>query len=234
MADAAVRTWGPYNATVVGIHDGDTIEVDVVLAKVGKEKADADLGFNVHRRSEGIVLARQSVRLYQCNAPELKTAAGQASLAYLQTLLAVGDHVKLTSYGWDKYGGRIDGVVVLADGRDVVTEMIAAGHAVAWGGQGPKPLPPAPTPATASRVARRYRKLPVVIEALQWTGRNWMAATDFDPAARAHPDHAHSLLIPTLEGEMTASPGDWLIRGVSGEVYPCKPDIFSQTYEAAG
>lgn len=233
MADEAVRAWGPYNATVVGIHDGDTIEVDVALAKVGKEKTDADLGFNVHRRSEGIVLARQSVRLYQCNAPELKTAAGEASLAYLQTLVAVGDRVKLTSYGWDKYGGRIDGIVVLADGRDVVTEMIAAGHAVAWGGKGPKPVPAPQAPPSASRVARRYRKLPVVNEALQWTGRNWMAATDFDPTVRAHPDDPHALLILTLEGEIKASPGDWLVRDAGG-VYPVKPDIFSQTYEAAG
>lgn len=40
-----------------------------------------------------------------------------------------------------------------------------------------------------------------------------------------------SIIIPTLEGEMTASPGDWIIRGVKGEFYPCKPDIFEETYE---
>ena len=42
-----------------------------------------------------------------------------------------------------------------------------------------------------------------------------------------------SLLIRTLEGEMKAQPGDWIIRGIAGEVYPCKPDIFEATYESA-
>ena len=40
------------------------------------------------------------------------------------------------------------------------------------------------------------------------------------------------ILIPTLEGDMRASPGDWIIQGVQGEFYPCKPDIFEETYEA--
>ena len=42
------------------------------------------------------------------------------------------------------------------------------------------------------------------------------------------------MTIPTLEGEMIASPGDWIIRGVNGEFYPCKPDIFAKTYDAVG
>lgn len=63
----------------------------------------------------------------------------------------------------------------------------------------------------------RYRKLPVVIEAFRLDGR-W----------RGGPDIAK---IKTLEGEMTASKGDWIIRGVNGEIYPCKPDIFAKTYE---
>lgn len=58
---------------------------------------------------------------------------------------------------------------------------------------------------------RRYRKRPVIIEAYQ---------TD-EPVD-----------IETLEGTMHASPGDWIIRGVKGEIYPCKPDIFETTYEA--
>ena len=40
-----------------------------------------------------------------------------------------------------------------------------------------------------------------------------------------------TLVIPTLEGDMTASPGDWIIKGIEGELYPCKPDIFAATYE---
>lgn len=59
---------------------------------------------------------------------------------------------------------------------------------------------------------RQYRKKPVVITAWQ---------TDID------------LYIKTLEGEMHASPGDWIITGVNGEQYPCKPDIFEKTYEPA-
>ncbi|MDG0795656.1 DUF2829 domain-containing protein [Pectobacterium punjabense] len=80
-----------------------------------------------------------------------------------------------------------------------------------------------------------YRKKPVVIEARQfngkWTGDgteilNWMGrGGDWDA------DTAE-LSIRTLEGVMTASAGDWIIKGVKGEFYPCKPDIFAATYEA--
>jgi len=134
-------TFGPYRATVVEIHDGDTIDVDLVLAKVGRQKTDVDLGFNVHRAPGGVVLERQAVRLLGCNAPELATPAGKAALAFLETVLHVGDVVTLVSQGWDKYGGRIDGAITLADGRDLAAVMIAAGHAAPWDGKGSKPLP---------------------------------------------------------------------------------------------
>lgn len=136
-------TYGPYRATVVAIHDGDTIDVDIVLAKVGRQKTDADLGFNVHRGPAGVVLERQSVRLLGCNAPELATAAGKAALAFLETVLRVGDVVTLVSHGWDKYGGRIDGQVALPDGRDLTAVMIAANDAAPWDGKGAKPVPAA-------------------------------------------------------------------------------------------
>lgn len=140
-------TFGPYQATVVAIHDGDTLGVDIVLApsKVHRHSPDVDLGFNVHlvdRR--GVVLERQSVRLYGCNAAELSTAQGKAALAYLETLVKVGDVVTLVSYGWDKYGGRVDGTIRLPDGRDLTETMIAAGQAAAWDGTGTKPVPPPP------------------------------------------------------------------------------------------
>ena len=94
-------------------------------------------------------------------------------------------------------------------------------------------------------MSAKYRKKPVVIEAMRWDGTeaslavalNWI---DFDSLPN---DGVHTkvgvgyapalgtLDIPTLEGMMTASPGDWIIKGVAGEFYPCKPDIFEATYE---
>jgi hypothetical protein len=70
----------------------------------------------------------------------------------------------------------------------------------------------------------KYRKKPVVIEATQWF---------------KHGDHPEvvwnagpmAFWIKTLEGGHTVSPGDWIITGVKGEHYPCKPDIFALTYE---
>jgi endonuclease YncB( thermonuclease family) len=134
-------TFGPYQAIVVEIHDGDTVDVDIMLTKSGRQKTDVDLGFNVHRCPQGTKIERQSIRLLGCNAPELATLAGKAALAYLETILHVGDTITLVSHGWDKYGGRVDGAITLADGRDLTAVMIAAGHAAAWDGQGAKPVP---------------------------------------------------------------------------------------------
>ncbi len=77
----------------------------------------------------------------------------------------------------------------------------------------------------------KFRKKPVVIEAVRWTGDNQTEIGAFD--SRIEIAEANRLAIPTLEGEMCADPGDWIIRGVKGEVYPCKPDIFDATYEGA-
>lgn len=135
-------TFGPYSARVARIHDGDTIDVDLELVAVAHlSMRDHDLGFNVHRTPAGVVLEDQSVRFYGCNAPELATDAGKAALAFLETVLKVGDVVTLTSHGWDKYGGRIDGTLTLAGGRDLVDLMCGAGHAAYWDGHGPKPVP---------------------------------------------------------------------------------------------
>lgn len=141
-----MTTFGPYKATVANLHDGDTIDVSIVLvaSRAHRHLADRDLGFNVHEVSgKGIMLERQSVRLLGCNAPELSTDAGEAALAFLQTVLHVGDEVTVTSVNWDKYGGRVDGQVTLPDGRDLAQVMVAAGHAAVWDGKGPKPVPEA-------------------------------------------------------------------------------------------
>lgn len=81
----------------------------------------------------------------------------------------------------------------------------------------------------------RYRKKPVVIEAVQWTGVNGAEVAAFCAGVagiHAADGSMVQLQIRTLEGVMTASVGDWIIRGVKGEFYPCKPDIFAATYEA--
>jgi hypothetical protein len=77
----------------------------------------------------------------------------------------------------------------------------------------------------------RYRKKPVVIEAVQFTGRNNAECLAFCPIARDPVDKKPNLIIPTLEGEMVVSINDFIIKGVKGEFYPCKPDIFEATYE---
>lgn len=79
----------------------------------------------------------------------------------------------------------------------------------------------------------KYRKKPIVIEAVIWSGSNWHQVFDFagHEIFSTHEDGVNLLKIKTLEGEMTAQPGDWLIRGIKGEYYPCKPDIFEATYE---
>ena len=77
----------------------------------------------------------------------------------------------------------------------------------------------------------KYRKKPVVIEAVQYTGdfagrqalRKFCSVVDNAPNG--------DLCIDTLEGIMTISPNDWLIKGTRGEFYPCKPDVFSDVYE---
>jgi hypothetical protein len=79
----------------------------------------------------------------------------------------------------------------------------------------------------------RFRKKPVVIEAVQFNGKNdlevsaFVGENGYDPT-----ENGPSWVIRTLEGEMRADPGDWIIKGVQGEFYPCKPDIFEATYEA--
>lgn len=88
----------------------------------------------------------------------------------------------------------------------------------------------------------KYRKKPVVIEAIRFDGNNNELLRRWsDGAVYASPVLEHRegnptgiyVQITTLEGTMTAIPGDWIIRGIKGEYYPCKPDIFEATYEAA-
>ena len=78
----------------------------------------------------------------------------------------------------------------------------------------------------------KYTKKPVTIEAVQWTGDNWQEIQRFVPDAVRVID-MNGLRVKTLEGELNVSKGDYIIKGVKGEFYPCKPDIFQQTYDPA-
>lgn len=95
---------------------------------------------------------------------------------------------------------------------------------------------------------KRYKKRPVIIEAVQWTGENLIEVTRFT-GQKVNLDSeiimaqwekytdlvaSDGLKIHTLEGSMLADIGDFIIKGVKDECYPCKPDIFSLTYEEVG
>ena len=85
----------------------------------------------------------------------------------------------------------------------------------------------------------KFRKKPVVIEAIRSTGSpesnreiiQWTHGSNTPAVMDQHPEQGRLLSINTLEGAHWVSPGDWVIKGVAGEFYPCKPDIFAATYE---
>lgn len=89
----------------------------------------------------------------------------------------------------------------------------------------------------------KYRKKPVVVEAVRWTGSNLEEIRNFVGSdlieecvelfdiKRTLKEMLVDIAIDTLEGTMRVDYGDYIIKGVQGEFYPCKPDIFEQTYE---
>lgn len=81
----------------------------------------------------------------------------------------------------------------------------------------------------------KYRKKPVVIEAIKWTGENLLEVESFAQGftkSDVEEGKETYLYIQTLEGYLRATLGDFIIKGIKGEFYPCKPDIFEATYEA--
>ena len=78
----------------------------------------------------------------------------------------------------------------------------------------------------------KYRKKPVTIDAIQWTGDNYAEIFEFTEG-RAYPSEPHSdtLIVSTLEGEVKAAKGCYIIRGIDGENYPCQETVFKKTYE---
>lgn len=113
------NAFGPYRGLVDLVHDGDTVYVRL------------DVGFDL------TVYTR--IRIDGINAPELSTQAGKDARDFARTLVAPGAAVRVVSFGWDKYGGRIDGSIELADGRDFAQVMLDSGHAKPYTGVGPKP-----------------------------------------------------------------------------------------------
>ena len=80
----------------------------------------------------------------------------------------------------------------------------------------------------------KYRKKPITIEAIQWTGDNIMRISAFfynNDSEAIYDSESKTFTINTLEGQMVASIGDYIIKGIHGEFYPCKPDIFEESYE---
>jgi endonuclease YncB( thermonuclease family) len=117
-----------YNAIVVTVHDGDTLTLGV------------DLGFDL----------RDTVpfRLLGCNARELSQEGGPEARDHLAALLPPFARVKIASVKPDKFGGRYDAAVLLADGTDVVAQLVDQQWAAAWDGTGTKPVPPWPRTVT--------------------------------------------------------------------------------------
>lgn len=81
----------------------------------------------------------------------------------------------------------------------------------------------------------KYRKKPVVIEAIRWDGmpETWEKLIEYNFPGMVNFSLNESIIISTLEGDMRCDIGDWIIKGINNEFYPCKNDIFEKTYEEA-
>lgn len=122
----------PTRAYVWAVHDGDTLTCLTNLP------AKATIGVDLW--------AELPIRLAGCNARELAMAGGPDARDNLRAILPVGTAVTVTVVGADKYPGRMDGRVLLADGRDLATLLCADDWAAPWDGHGIKPVPPWPRP----------------------------------------------------------------------------------------
>lgn len=80
-------------------------------------------------------------------------------------------------------------------------------------------------------MVKTFVKKPIQVQAIQWTGDNYEELVDFVGNVMFPYSFKDEVIIETLEGEVIARRSDWIIRGINGEFYPCKPDIFEKTYE---
>jgi len=120
-----VTVWSYPLCTVLDVHDGDTVKVDI------------DHGMGIWSR--GVL-----VRLVGVAARELRDPGGPEARDYLRGLLPLGALVHVDSHGWDKYGGRISGTVFLPTGGTATERMVSDGYAAPWDGNGKQPQPPWP------------------------------------------------------------------------------------------
>ena len=86
-------------------------------------------------------------------------------------------------------------------------------------------------------IVKKYQKKPIIVEAVQWDGNeyiedlvNWCDRRN-GRVLGWYGDGTKTLRIETLEGPLRVIPGDWIIKGIKGEFYPCKPDVFEATYQ---
>ena len=80
-------------------------------------------------------------------------------------------------------------------------------------------------------MVKDYMKKQVMVQAIVWTGININEISEFITGQEFYETTTDELIIKTLEGDMRADIGDYVIKGVKGEFYPCKPDIFEMSYE---
>ena len=128
-----LTTWTYPSCAVVSVYDGDTIRVDI------------DFGQEIWVRNRAIRMAGIAAR-------ELHDPGGFQARDFLRSLLPPGTPVRIISTGWDKYAGRIDGLVVRLTPQgdpdlNVNDVMVEQGYAARWNGEGPQPKPPWPIPA---------------------------------------------------------------------------------------
>jgi endonuclease YncB( thermonuclease family) len=112
--------YGPYRGIVRDWHDGDTCHLDL------------DLGFGFALLAYNPITGKPiiSCRSFGINAPELKSGtAGHEALVFANEIAPAGTLVTVTSHGWDKYGGRFDGQLLLPNGDDFSARMVEAGQA---------------------------------------------------------------------------------------------------------
>lgn len=157
-----IRTSYFYSAAIIGIHDGDTLHLNVKLKRqLGRR--DSDLGFSVYVEN-GWLKVHEDFRLMGLNCAELSTDSGKAALDYLDRLLRIGvspgtyvpitiqtvkeaDHEKQEKFGrWLATVWIGQGFINPTWDTSVNERLIKSGHAAPWDGNGPPPIPSWPIP----------------------------------------------------------------------------------------